>query len=204
MLLPHRFPATPAGVATGIRKLADVYGKPVIAYVKDDGYIDAAHIGKLDSDGAICAVKYAIVRDNPKEDPFLDDMLSVVNKDIVISGIGERPAIDHLMHFELGAFTSGSVCVGPASSTAILKALKRGDVNEAAKLRELFMPLEDLRDGISPLRVLHAAVHLAGIADTGPLLPYLANVTDPKQLADIERAAKALLAADKQTLAKAA
>ena len=48
------------------------------------------------------------------------------------------------------------------------------------------MPLEDLRDGISPLRVLHAAVHLAGIADTGPLLPYLANVTDAKQLADIE------------------
>ena len=72
------------------------------------------------------------------------------------------------------------------------------------RLRELFMPLEDLRDGISPLRVLHAAVHLAGIADTGPLLPYLSNVTDAKQLADIERAAKALLAADKQTLAKAA
>ena len=102
MVLPHRFPATPAGVATGIRKLADTYGKPVIAYVKDDGYIDAAHLGKLDADGAICAVKYAIVRDNPKDDPFLDDMLSVVNKDIVISGIGERPAIDHLTQFELG------------------------------------------------------------------------------------------------------
>ena len=204
MLLPHRFPATPAGVATGIRRLADLYGKPVIAYIKDDGYIDAAHVGKLEADGAICAVKYAIVRDNPKVDPFLEDMLSVVNKDIVISGIGERPAIDHLTQFELGCFTSGSVCVGPASSTAILKAIKRGDIKEAARLRELFMPLEDLRDGISPLRVLHAAVHLAGIADTGPLMPYLANVTDPKQLADIEKAAKALLAADKQTLAKAA
>ena len=204
MVLPHRFPAVPAGVATGIRKLADTYGKPVIAYVKDDGYIDAAHIGKLEADGAICAVKYAIVRDDPKTDPFLEDMLSVVNGDNVISGIGERPAIDHLTQFGLCAFTSGSVCVGPASSTAILKALKRGDINEASRLRELFMPLEDLRDGISPLRVLHAAVHLAGIADTGPLQPYLANITDAKQLADIERAAKALLAADKQTLAKAA
>ena len=87
-------------------------------YIKDDGYIDAAHVGKLDADGAICAVKYAIVRDNPKVDPFLEDMLSVVNKDIVISGIGERPAIDHLTQFGLGCFTSGSVCVGPASSTA--------------------------------------------------------------------------------------
>ena len=26
MVLPHRFPAVPAGVATGIRKLADIYG----------------------------------------------------------------------------------------------------------------------------------------------------------------------------------
>ncbi len=204
MLLPHRFPSVPAGVATGIRKLADAYGKPVIAYVKDDGYIDAAHIGKLEADGAICAVKYAIVRNDPKTDPFLEDMLSVVSNDIVISGIGERPAIDHLTHFDLCGFTSGSVCVGPASSTAILKAIKRGDLKEAARLRELFMPLEDLRDAISPLRVLHAAVHLAGVAETGPLLPYLANITDGKQLADIERVAKALLAADKQTLAKAA
>ena len=204
MLLPHRFPATPAGVATGIRKLADIYGKPVIAYVKDDGYIDAAHIGKLDADGAICAVKYA---DRARQ----SEGRSVPRRHALGREQGHRdlrhrraPGNRSSDAIRARRFTSGSVCVGPASSTAILKAIKRGDVNEAAKLRELFMPLEDLRDGISPLRVLHAAVHLAGIADTGPLMPYLANVTDPKQLADIERAAKALLAADKQTLAKAA
>ena len=42
----------------------------------------------------------------------------------MISGIGERPAIAHWKHFGLRAFTSGSVCVGPRGSTAILAALK--------------------------------------------------------------------------------
>lgn len=204
MVLPHRFPSTPAGVATGIRHLANAYGKPVIAYVKDDGYIDAADLGKLAKDGAICAIKYAIVREDSRNDPYLEEMLSVVNRDMVISGIGERPAIDHLTKFGLAAFTSGSVCVAPASSTAILKALKRGDIKEAERLRAMFIPLEDLRDAHSPLRVLHAAVALAGIADTGPLLPYLANITDAKLLGEIERAAKTLLAADRGAAAQAA
>ncbi|MGH6684672.1 MAG: dihydrodipicolinate synthase family protein, partial [Pseudolabrys sp.] len=31
MVLPHKAQSTPAGVAIGIRKLADAYGKPVIA-----------------------------------------------------------------------------------------------------------------------------------------------------------------------------
>jgi hypothetical protein len=49
MVLPHRFPRYPR-CRDRYRKLADIYGKPVIAYVKDDGYIDAAHIGKLEAD----------------------------------------------------------------------------------------------------------------------------------------------------------
>jgi len=43
-------------------------------------------------------------------------------------------------------------------------------------LRAIFKPLEDLRNAINPIRVLHEAVRLAGIADTGPLLPLLTNV----------------------------
>ena len=70
MVLPNRFPSTPAGIATGYRKLADAYGKPVIAYVKDDGFVEAADLGRLALDGAICAIKYAVVRDEPKTDPL--------------------------------------------------------------------------------------------------------------------------------------
>jgi dihydrodipicolinate synthase/N-acetylneuraminate lyase len=204
MVLPNRFPATPAGIATGYRRLADVYGKAVIAYVKDDGFIEAADLGRLVADGAICAVKYAIVRDEPKTDPFLKQILSNIDRSMVISGIGERPAIDHLTKFGLQAFTSGSVCVAPGLSTALLRAIKRGDLAEAQRLRALFIPLEDLRDRHSPLRVLHEAVRLAGICDTGPMLPFLSNITEPAIVASIEQAAKALLAAERSATARAA
>jgi 4-hydroxy-tetrahydrodipicolinate synthase len=204
MVLPHKAQSTPAGVATGIRKLADAYGKPVIAYVKDEGYVEVADMGRLAKDGAICAIKYAIVRDDPSKDAFLDDLVNAVDRNIVISGIGERPAIDHLTKFGLQAFTSGSVCVAPGLSMALLRAIKRGDMVEAARLRALFIPLEDQRDAHSPLRVLHDAVRLAGISDTGPMFPYLSNFTDKTILAGIERAAKDLRAAERAAMAKAA
>jgi 4-hydroxy-tetrahydrodipicolinate synthase len=193
MALPHRFPATATGVATGLRRLADAYGKPLIAYVKDDGYVGAADLGRLAADGAICTVKYGVVRDQPANDRYLADILAHVDRAIVISGIGERPAIDHLTKFGLTGFTSGSVCVAPGLSTALLAAVKRGDLGEAGRLRALFMPLEDLRDAHSPLRALHEAVRLAGIADTGPMLPFLSSIDDPTVLAAIERASRELL-----------
>jgi 4-hydroxy-tetrahydrodipicolinate synthase len=204
MVLPNRFPATPAGVATGIRKLADAYGKPVIAYVKDDGFVEAADLGRLAADGAICAVKYAIVREDPNNDAFLTELLGRIDRNIVISGIGERPAIDHLTKFGLQAFTSGCVCVAPGLSMALLRAIKRGDLAEAKRLRALFTPLEDLRDRHSPLRVLHEAVRLAGICDTGPMLPFLSNIDDAAIVASIEKAARALLAAERSATARAA
>jgi 4-hydroxy-tetrahydrodipicolinate synthase len=204
MLLPHKAQSTPAGVATGIRKLADAYGKPVVAYVKDEGYVEAADMGKLVKDGAICAIKYAIVRDDPLKDPFLADLVKAVDPSMIISGIGERPAIDHLTKFGLQAFTSGSVCVAPGLSMALLRAIKRGDMAEAARVRALFIPLEDQRDNHSPIRVLHEAVRLAGICDTGPMLPYFSNVIDPKIVAGIEKAAKELIAAERNATARAA
>ncbi|MGH6683750.1 MAG: dihydrodipicolinate synthase family protein [Pseudolabrys sp.] len=204
MVLPHKAQSTPAGVATGIRKLADAYGKPLIAYVKDEGYVEATDMGRLAKDGAICAIKYAIVRDDPSKDAFLGHLVNAVDRNIVISGIGERPAIDHLTKFGLQAFTSGSVCVAPGLSMALLRAIKRDDMVEAARLRALFIPLEDQRDAHSPLRVLHDAVRLAGISDTGPMFPYLSNFTDRTILAGIEHAAKNLLVDERAATAKAA
>ncbi|HEX2655149.1 MAG TPA: dihydrodipicolinate synthase family protein [Xanthobacteraceae bacterium] len=204
MVLPHRFPAVPDGVATGLRRLADAYGRPIIAYVKDDGYIEAADLGRLAADGVICAIKYAVVRNKPEIDPYLEEILSVVDRSMVISGIGERPAIEHLTKFGLVCFTSGSVCVAPGLSMALLRAIRRGDHAEAHRLRALFIPLEDLRDGISPLRVLHEAVKFAGIAETGPLQPFLSNITEAAQLAAIKREAMNLLDAERRAATKAA
>jgi len=204
MVLPHRFPFTPAGIATGLRKLADIYGRPVIAYVKDDGFIAPCDLAKLVADGAVCAIKYAIVRADPAADSFLDELLDSVDRRIVISGIGERPAIAHLTHYKLAAFTSGSVCVAPALSTALLRALQRDDRKEAERLRALFIPLEDLRDTHSPLRVLHAAVELADIAKTGPLLPFLSNIEDEAILAAIGKEAHRLTEEDGRAVRLAA
>ena len=39
-----------------------------------------------------------------------------------------------------------------------------------------FCPLEDLRNKIHPIRVLHHAVAAAGIAETGPMQPMLSDL----------------------------
>jgi 4-hydroxy-tetrahydrodipicolinate synthase len=204
MVLPQRFPVATAGVATGLRKIAEAYGKPIIAYVKDLGHIEPADLGRLMQDGVLAAIKYAIVLDDPAEDPYLDDLLGRVDASLLISGIGERPAVAHWTTFGLRAFTSGSVCVAPALSMAILCALQAGDVEQAESIRTLFLPLEDLRDRHSPLRVLHEAVRLADIAETGPVLPMLANITDTALLGDIAAAARALRELNDGHLARAA
>ena len=194
MLLPLVFPATSAGVATGVRRLAERFGRPLIAYIKDSKFITPGDLAGLVKDGAVCAIKYAIVLDDPTQDPYLDELLTHVDRNRIVSGMGERPAVAHLSTFGLKGFTSGSVCIAPAMSQAILLALQAGDMAKAGALREKFLPLENLRDGHSPLRVLHAAVGAAGIADTGPLLPFLDTIVDPALLGRIGEASKTLLA----------
>lgn len=197
MVLPLNFPVTSSGVATGLRRIADAYGRPIIAYVKSLDYISVADLAAVVADGAVCTIKYAVVRQNPSEDPYLSELLRSVDRRMVISGIGERPAIRHMVDFGLEGFTSGSVCVAPAMSTGILKALKAGNLSEAERLRQFFIGLEDLRDEFSPLRVLHEAVAAAGIAETGPMLPFLENITDGKLLSAIAATSRNLLADDR-------
>lgn len=196
MVLPLSFPGTPAGAAIGIRKIAERYGKPVIAYIKSDNYLNPADAGALLRDGVICAVKYGVVRKDPMPDAYLSAILEHVDPDHVVSGIGERLAPVHLRKFGLVGFTSGSVCVAPRLSLALLSALKARDDAKAAEIQARFLPLEDLRDGYSPIRALHTAVTLAGIADMGPMLPMLTEIEDPGQRQKIEAAARALRASD--------
>lgn len=194
MVLPLRFPANPAGVALGLGKLAERYGRAVIAYVKDEGYIDNADLAALVKEGSVCAVKYAIVRPDPRHDAVLADLVERMGPELIISGIGERPVIDHFRTFGLRAFTSGSTCVAPALSNKIREALHAGDDATAKATRELFMPLEDARDATSPIRILHAAVDLAGIAPTGPIGEFLSVIDDENALDKLRAIAMDLLA----------
>ena len=193
MVLPQRGITTSRGVADGIREFSQAAGVPVIVYVKDDGYIEAEDVAALDREGLVSAIKSAVVRADTGTDPYLRHLVSLVPTEKVISGIGEQPAILHVRDFGLGGFTSGCVCVAPRLSQTMLAAVRKGDWAEAERIRALFAPLEDLRNAINPIRVLHQAVDSAGIASTGPLLPLLSNV-DPTHVPAIEAAATALLA----------
>lgn len=196
MVLPQSFPATPDGSEQAIRRFAEAFGRRVIVYLKAENFLTPEHVGRLVDAGVVAGIKYAVVRADPTQDAFLRELLERVDKTLVISGIGERPAPAHLRQFGLTAFTSGSVCVGPRGSTHMLAALKAGDWASADALRSAYLPLEDLRDAISPIRVLHEAVTLAGIADMGPLLPQLSNLGIEHHAA-VRSAAQALLEHDR-------
>ena len=197
MILPLGFPATGDGLTTGIRRFAEALGKPVIVYIKNDNYLSPTQVASLADDGLVAAIKYATVRSNPGEDPYLRALLDVVDRGCIVSGIGERPAIVHLRDFGLSGFTSGSVCIAPNSSMKILALCKAHRWEEAMQERAAFLPLEDCRDSYSPIRVLHDAVTLAGIAEMGPMLPMLSNLPE-SQRGPVRAAAVALRQHDAQ------
>jgi dihydrodipicolinate synthase/N-acetylneuraminate lyase len=178
MALPMASATKPTGVATGLRRLADAYGRPVIAYVRSETYLTVADIAALIADGVVCSVKYAVERKDPTEDAFLAALIEAAGTGRLVSGMGERPAVVHLARFGLAGFTSGSVTIAPHLSAAILARLKAGDAAGADALRAKFLAFEDLRDKHGQIVVLHDGVRLAGIAETGPLQPYLAGLED--------------------------
>jgi len=190
MLLPMTFPYTDAGLADGARRFSDAFGKPVVMYIKSDGYMRPETLAALVQEGRVASVKYAVVRSQPSDDPYLRALIAAVGTDLLVSGIGERPAITHLREFGLAGFTSGSVCIAPRGSMQLLSLLQQGRYDEAETVRQRYLPLEDLRDGINPIRVLHEAVGLAGIADMGPILPMLSGLdaAERERVAPVARA----------------
>lgn len=193
MILPQKDVTTEAGVETGTRKFVEFFGRPAILYIKIEGVIEVPAVKRLVDDGLIAAIKYAIVRDDPAQDEYLERLVDAVDPQLIVSGIGEQPAIVHLNQFGLNGFTSGCVCINPQRSADMLTALKNGDIQAAETIRQFFKPLEDLRNEIHPIRVLHEAVRLAGIADTGPITPLLSNL-DPADHDRVRAAAQSLLA----------
>jgi dihydrodipicolinate synthase/N-acetylneuraminate lyase len=75
------------------------------------------------------------VREDPSHDAYLDAILKELPREVVVSGIGERPAIVHLRDFHLTSFTTGSGCIAPHLSMALLDALKAQALRRREKLR---------------------------------------------------------------------
>jgi 4-hydroxy-tetrahydrodipicolinate synthase len=197
MMLPCNDPRDAAGLEQGLREFADSAKTPLLLYLKGEGNFGADKMAGLDAvarlvnDGICIAIKYAIVRADPAKDDYLAALLERVDRNLVLSGMGERPAVCHLRDWKLPGFTTGSGCIAPRMTNAIFEACARGDYAAAERLRSEFLPLEDLRDAWGPARVLHFAVEFAGLAKMGPLTPYLSSLT-PEQLQKLAPVAKSL------------
>jgi dihydrodipicolinate synthase/N-acetylneuraminate lyase len=192
MILPQQGITTSEGVEAGIRRFVDAAGIPALLYIKSESYIDVNEAAALGRDGIISGIKYATVCTDPARDDYLRQLVEQVDRRLIISGIGEQPAITHMRGFGLAGFTSGCVCIAPRLSATMLDAIRRDDWQAADRIRAIFKPLEDLRNAINPIRVLHEAVRLAGVANTGPLLPLLNNL-DASRYTSVRDAATALL-----------
>jgi dihydrodipicolinate synthase/N-acetylneuraminate lyase len=197
MMLPCGDPRDAHGMAAGLREISHAAAMPLIIYLKsEDGFgsdkeqgLDA--VGRLVDDGIAIAIKYAVVRDNPIGDGYLEGLLRRVDRSRVISGMGERPAIEHLRDYQLGGLTTGSGCIAPRTCQDLFDKCRAQNWAAAVTLRDEFMPLEDLRDRWGPARVLHHATALAGIARTGPIPPYV-SALDATQIDTLAPVARAL------------
>ena len=193
MLLPMAFPADATGVAEGVRRIADRLGTGLVLYVKREGQVDAADVGRLMEEGAVSFVKYAVERAVPGEDAHLDALIAAVGRERIASGYGETPIIDHIGARRMATFTSGAVCIAPAASNALLHGLRAGsDVSHAL---EPFLEFERQRAWIGGTKVLHDGITLSGLADCGPQLPMVSSLTQEEREA-IRPSVEALMAAE--------
>ncbi len=188
MILPMNGLATSKGIAEGVKRFADAFGKPAVVYIKEDNYMDPDDIAELFAGGFVSFLKYAVRREEARFDPYLNRIIHVVDPKRIVSGIGEQPAIEHMRGFGLAGFTAGCVCLTPRYSQQMLECILANDFEAAEGIRRKYVEMELLRDSINPIRVLHEAVTLSGVADMGPLSPLLSGL----ELEDRDRVAQAV------------
>ena len=199
MLLPCADPRDAAGLERGLREFADASATKLILYLKEENNFGADKeagldvVAKLVDEGLCVAIKYAVVRQDPRQDAYLESLLARVDRNVVVSGIGERPAVIHMRDWKLPGFTTGTGCIASRQSQQLFEACARGDFAAAETLRELFIPHEDLRDAWSPAKVLHHSTELAGIAKTGSPPPFLSPLS-VERLTELAPVARKLVA----------
>lgn len=201
MVLPTSFPADPAGVANGVRKLAAAFGSGLILYLKRENYVEPDELAKLISEKAVSFVKYAVEKSDAADDPYLDAVLSAIGAEYLASGMGETPIHDHLGKRKLTTYTSGAVCIAPAAASELLELYKSGRPAEAFELSKPFLHFEKVRMMLGGLQVLHDGLRLSGVADTGPLMPMVSNLPTDK-LAPVNDAVEALKSAEEQAVSR--
>ena len=206
MTLPCGDPRDATGLERGLREFTEAANVRLILYLKDETNMGADLMAGLDvvarlvDEGVCVAIKYAVVREDPARDHYLDELIKRVDRRKVISGIGERPAVIHLRQWGLPGFTTGSGCLAPTLSAAVFSACCAADYAEADRIRSRFLDVEDLRDAWGPARVLHHALELAGIACTGPIPPFVSELS-PEQKTQLAPVVQELLTQQQELVA---
>lgn len=195
MLLPMAFPADPKGVAEGVRRIADRLGFGIVLYVKRENYVAADDLARLVEDGFVRFVKYAVERNAPAQDAYLDGLIAAIGTERIASGMGETPIEDHIGRRRLASYTSGAVCIAPAAANELLQLYRAGRRDEALELSQPFLAFEQARARLGGIPLLHDAMTLSGIADCGALMPLLSNLTAAGK-AEIKPLVAALQAAE--------
>lgn len=155
------------------------------------------------AEGSVLAVKYGVAMPAAGRDPYLDALAAAIGAERILSGSGELLAVPHLLEHGLAGFTSNCVCLAPRLSGLVLAALRRADRAAVERLLPPIRALEVLRERYGLVRVLHDAVRLAGLAETGPILPMLSNC-EAELSPSIAAAARALVEAELRLEAQAA
>lgn len=199
MVLPMQTFTSLEGVEEGLRRVSDAAGMPLTVYLRSEDYLSPQAVGRLIDGGHVWCVKYAIGRGaGHTRDAYLETLIERIGAERIVSGMGERPVLDHVGRvglYGLPTFTTGGGCIAPRTCMALLAALQSGDAARARDLHAQFMPLEVLRESLSLVRVLHDAVSWAGVADMGAQLPLL-SPTPASMRPAVEAAARALGARD--------
>lgn len=198
MLLPTAFPSDSHGVTDGIRRIVSRLGFGIIVYLKRDNYVRPEVLEKLVADGTVRFVKYAVEREDPADDAYLDAVLSAVGPEHVASGMGETPIADHVGRRGVATYTSGAVCIAPAAATALLATLRAGNLEKAAVLAKPFLEFEQVRSSLGGLQVLHSGVTASGIADMGPMMP-MVSVVKERNMTEVRRVVEELGRVEKKT-----
>ncbi len=180
MIMPIVGPASPAGVSEGLGRIAERAGFPVVLYQRRLDIMPVDRVVDLCHRDDVAGLKYAV-----------DDVLAfrrIVDRAgsacAMVCGMAEDPSVEYLRAGAVG-FSSGMANFVPRLGLNLLAAYRRGDVDEAERLRRMMVPFEDLR-GESGARysgsALHAAMDYTGLAG-GPVIPFAEDV----EAADLPR-----------------
>lgn len=187
MVLPIRDDRDPAGLELGYRKLAERAEMPLLVVLRD--LVDwgrqpqevAERLGRLAEDDLVAGILF----DTPPRDPGTGRLIEVCRQQLeqvsLLGGGGELRAEVFLGEHGVRTFVSGAACVAPRLTRKLYLSYEGEDLVAADSLVTNFRPFHQLSEAWGTVAVLNAAVNEAGVADMGPLLPYLNGLSSERR-----------------------